>query len=112
MDWDRYKALCDRPDHWSRWMLDECADLLMRMNASPLAGLLRTVTAGVPLDKPADHRGPSATDMYRLELIPEQRAEIAVLIKNARRQGLTTTGGRDLGGFDEAWQEYVEFVGQ
>ena len=110
MDWASYKALCDRPDHWSRWMLDECADLLARVGETDLIAILESATESPPLAKPAGHRGPPETAMHRLNLAPEHRAQIAAAVRGAKARGLKTSRGRDLGGFDEAWQEYSGYM--
>ncbi len=111
MDWQTYKALCDRPDHWTRWMLEQCIDLLGQLERAELSSLLLNAVAQTPIDVPADHKGPAATHVIPLALTPVQRADILQAVMDAERLGLRTpqTAGRGLGGFIEAWREYVDF---
>jgi len=105
MDWARYKALCDAPEVFSRWMLEQTLELLG--DAHPAAALEATLR-GAPLEKPADHRGGAATDMFVLALpITEVRAVVeAVAHAVARGETTGATRQRGLGGFVEAWSEY------
>ncbi|CAN0537016.1 unnamed protein product [Scytosiphon promiscuus] len=43
MEWARYKALCDQPDVWSGWMLDQCAELFELQDEQALADRLRQI---------------------------------------------------------------------
>ena len=109
MDWPAYKRLCDRPDVWSRWMLEQTAALLADADLrARLAAHARTA----PLDKPSDHRGGSATDMFTLDLTPDEAERILAALESARSKGDTTiaTRARGLGGFVEAWAEYHRFL--
>jgi len=110
LDWSSYKRLCDRPDTWSRWMLQQTRELL----TGPLAEQLGAALAGRPIAKPEDHRGSNATDMFVLELSVASRLDILSVIESAQRAGLTTsaTVGRGLGGFLEAWREYAHWTNE
>ena len=52
MEWSTYKRLCDRPDYFSRWMLDQCNELLYLLERGELAGALARGTASEPLTMP------------------------------------------------------------
>lgn len=111
MDWETYKALCDRPDYWTRWMLEQCIDLVAQLERADLSDLLLTAAAAPSLDVPRDHKGPDATRVVQLSLTAAQRAAMLEAIIEAERLGLRTpqTAARGLGGFIEAWREYVSF---
>ena len=110
MDWDTYKALCDQPDVWSRWMLEQTAELLSTDPRDDVRALTSVVLAALdatPLDKPAGHKGGDATDMFQLVLDPETVNVVRHAVADAADTGRTSSGtaGRGLGGFVEAWQE-------
>jgi len=110
MDWNDYKALCDSPRTFSRWMLEQSIELL---NDSPhLADRLSRVLSGDSLDKPDDHRGGTLTDMFEVDLVAGDARAIHRTVVDAAKVGLTTSGtkARGLGGFAEAWEEYVVYV--
>ena len=108
MDWERYKQICDRPDVFSRWMLEQTRELLDASHAE----LLDSALAAPALDKPPDHRGGAATDMYELALEREAVIVISARVAAAVDRGLYTsaTRARGLGGFREAWMEYAAYV--
>lgn len=103
MDWQRYKALCDRPDVMSRWMLDETASLVPAALRPPLQAAITQT----PLPKPPDHKGGEQTDMFEVAL-DEFADEILAAVEAAVARGETTTQGRGLGGFVAAWRELKE----
>jgi len=105
LDWDRYKQLCDTPNVFSRWMLEQTGELL----ETDLALLIEQVLQDAPLPKPAEHRGGAATDMFVLTLTREDVSRICGFVTAAAQAGITTTAttGRGLGGFREAWDEYL-----
>jgi hypothetical protein len=107
MEWDRYKALCDRPDVMSRWMIEQTMELLTVAGRSDLAAQLDPVQRHA-LEKPEDHRGGSATDMFELDLDRTTVSQICVLVNAAVAAGVRTaaTATRGLGGFVEAWDEF------
>jgi hypothetical protein len=111
MDWPTYKRLCDQPDHWSRWMLEQCTDLLGQLQEDGLVGALQRALSGQALATPVDHQGGQAVQIYVLRLPLDQRREICRAIEQAVSAGLSTaqTKSRGLGGFVEAWQEYVAY---
>lgn len=108
MDWDRYKRLCDQPNVVSRWMLEQTLELV---EGEEIATVLEGALASKALSKPADHRGGQATDMLVLDLRPAQRATILRLVSAASDAGRVTskTTERGLGGFVEAWREYLNW---
>ncbi len=110
MDWVTYKSLCDRPDYWSGWMLEQSELLLSQLDEQRLVLALRESRAEQPLDVPDGFQGPHHARMYHLSLPPIIRAEVSYAIQQAVEQGLTTpdTADRGLGGFAEAWREFAE----
>jgi hypothetical protein len=108
LDWELYKTLCDRPDYWSRWMLEQTAFAV----APLLDEMLEAVTCGVSLEKPEDHIGGPEVDMFQLDISETFCLSITKAIELAYRQGRTTTGSinRDLSGFTEAWNEYLVWL--
>lgn len=110
MDWNDYKALCNSPRMFSRWMLEQSIKLLS--DEPRLADALARILRGVPLDKPADHRGGALTDMFEVALSSHEARGVHRVVANAVRAGRTTpaTEPRGLGGFAEAWLEYVCYV--
>lgn len=111
MRWATYKALCDRPDYWSRWMLEQCVDLFEQLEEPALVAKLTRVMQGQPLDTPPDHAGGRDVAMFRLDLSKAETLQAAAAVRRAIAEGLTTpaTQGRGLGGFLEAWQEYAAY---
>ncbi len=111
MDWDVYKALCDRPDHWTRWMLEQCIDLFEQLERAELSALLKDAAASEPLQTPADHTGPPASQVLHVDLDREVREAMLSAIQDAYARGMTTrqTERRGLGGFVEAWREYAAY---
>ena len=109
MDWERYKAICDTPDVCSRWLLEQTLELVDR---DDLAERLRADMARPPVEKPEDHRGDAATDMFAMTLSHAQVAALRERMERAAAAGETTsaTRGRGLGGFVEAWREHEQFL--
>lgn len=105
MDWNRYKQLCDLPNVFSRWMLEQTGELL----EDDLCRSIDRVLAGTPLEKPDDHRGGTVTDMFVLSLEREEVMRICRSVDAASAAGRRTsaTAGRGLGGFREAWTDYL-----
>ena len=113
MNWTTYKLLCDRPDYWSRWMLEQCCQLLVQLDESSLRLALEQALNSEPLLTPPDHTGVAATQMFHLQLSPALRQDLLAAIQQASELKLTTphTQARGLGGFVQAWQEYAGFEG-
>ena len=105
LDWECYKRVCDEPQVFSRWMLEQTRELV----DATLGARIDPVCLGAACDKPADHRGGAATDMFRLSLDVATVRAIHQAVTDAVARNLRTTGteGRGLGGFEEAWAEYL-----
>src|SRR5512139_877481 len=101
MDWPAYKRICDRPDVFSRWMIEQTCDLL---GDDGLRRSLAAVLNSTALPKPEDHRGGAATDMFVLGLRLDDVVSVELDIVRAVTEGRTTgaTRMRGLGGFGEA----------
>ncbi|MCZ6655781.1 MAG: hypothetical protein O7C67_00655 [Gammaproteobacteria bacterium] len=108
MDWNCYKQRCDKPEMWSRWMLNETIELVG--DQSHLAQTLEAVLREEPLAKPPGHRGGPETDMFELALDIADVDTIVAAVRQAVEHKATTSGGRGLGGFAEAWQEFQRHV--
>ena len=108
MDWDRYKQICDAPNVFSRWMLEQTREL----TCSAVAVELERILATRPVTKPTDHRGGAASDMFELELSAGQVSAIVVDVRSAAAHGRRSSGtmARGLGGFEAAWNEYAEYL--
>jgi len=108
LDWKCYKQICDTPSVFSRWMLEQ-THLLTESSFTPL---LEPILQTAPILKPDDHLGNAATDMFTLTLTIEQVQAISNAIDDAvaneRRTQATTRRG--LGGFSEAWADYVRYL--
>ena len=92
-------------------MLEQCVDLLEQQHLDSLATVLRDICMGAPVQTPADHKHHTATEMFKVQLSQEERSQVLHAIVRAKQQGLTTqqTQSRGLGGFEEAWAEYVNY---
>lgn len=110
MDWCEYKRLCDRPQLFSRWMIEQSMELVS--DHPQLSQLLRQTLISRPLDKPSDHRGGPATDMFVLRLEHRHAAAVYRRVQHATDTGQRTaaTSERGLGGFAAAWRDYVGFL--
>ena len=111
MEWDAYKELCDSPHVFSRWMLEQTIALGERAGEAVVGGL-EAVLEQPPVVKPDGHKGDARTDMFELDLAPAQVRRISKLVTASVDARATTpeTGKRGLGGFAEAWKEYMEFL--
>ena len=89
-------------------MLEQTLELV---EGEEIATVLVGALASKALTKPADHRGGEATDMFVLDLAAAQRATILRLVSAASDDGRVTskTTERGLGGFVEAWREYLDW---
>ena len=110
MDWKHYKARCEAPEVWSRWMLVQTMELVA--GHPRLVAELRRAMAAQPLAKPPGHKGGSATDMFELNLTAFQADTILAVVRQAAERGADTAGtrGRGLGGFVAAWLDYRRSV--
>ena len=101
IDWQRYKALCDRPDVLSRWMLEETATLLPGETRTAVLAIL----SGTPFPKPPDHKGGENTDMFAVDLSTDVVRSIVEVVLDAADRGLRTPRSTRIGGFATAWRE-------
>jgi hypothetical protein len=110
MGWDEYKRLCDRPDVWSRWMLAQTRELLVHAERDDLAQLL-DIGKRTPVPKPSGHKGDDTTDMFQIALTRADVAAITGIVTASAAAGERTqaTRARGLGGFVEAWSEYLRW---
>lgn len=109
MKWANYRELCDRGDVLSRYLLDCTIDLLSGADEALLAQRLTEVLSEQPLPKPLDHRAGAAADFFVVTIEVEAAQRIVEVVVAAREAGWRTASGRGLGGFEEAWQEYVDW---
>jgi len=110
MDWGEYKALCDRPDYWSAWMINQCTQLLEgsdHAGARDVSAVLRQDLLQPALSRPGDHKGSKDTWMYPVSLSKAQCDTLLETIRQAEHNGYRTpaTRRRGLGGFAEHCQE-------
>jgi len=110
VDWNEYKALCDSPHVFTRWMLEQTIELLE--SEPELAATLARTLEGTEIEKPSDHLGGAQTDMFEVTLSPGDARTLVRVIEESVRHGRTTasTRARGLGGFREAWQEYATYA--
>ena len=92
-------------------MLEQCIELFQQLDEHELSMALQQVLRTQPLATPEDHNGHPATEMFQLRLPQSLRAAAIAAVGLAVASGLTTSGtsGRGLGGFLEAWREYVDY---
>ena len=88
-------------------MLNVSAELVAELGRPDLALTMRKALEGPMLAKPLDHRGPAETDMFQLSMLPEQRIEVLALVRQAQENPPKVVSKRGMGGFVEAWQEFV-----
>ena len=112
MDWTTYRALCDRGDVVSRWLLEHTVLLLEGAGEAELARRLRAVPESVPpLPRPADHRGGPEADFFAADLDAGTVAAVAAVVRRlAAEPERRLPGGRGLGGMSEAWGEYAAWL--
>tara|TARA_B100000530_G_scaffold308911_1_gene234312 strand:- start:226 stop:522 length:297 start_codon:yes stop_codon:yes gene_type:complete len=89
-------------------MLEQSA----RAIAPLLDEIVEAVTCGVSLEKPEGHIGGPEADMFQLNISEAFCSSITKAIDLAYRRGTMTMGPikRDLSGFSEAWNEYLEWL--
>lgn len=109
VDWASYRETCDRGDVLSRYLLTGTIDLLAAAEEAMLAQRLQHILGEDPLTKPLGHRAGSAADFFVLKLELASARRILEVVRAARGAGQRTAAGRSLGGFAEAWQEYLDW---
>ncbi len=96
----------------SRWLLDQTAELLCNAGYPESAARLQRITRGDAICKPPGFRGGREADMFQCQLAPREVADIVNVVQAAVGAGAVTraTRERGLGGFLQAWAEYLAFV--
>lgn len=112
MDWPTYKALCDRGDVQSRFLLEETLVLLNRLPSDDLATVLVAELSTRPLPKPLDHRDQPLSDMFELCMTLQSANAIHDVVSSAEQSGADTprTRNRGLAGFTAAWSEVCDMI--
>lgn len=112
MDWGRYRALCDRADVMSRWLLERTASVLDGEGAHELAREVRAPLARLPLPRPQDHRGPDDLDMFSVRWSPVIVAALAAQLEDLYAAGglERALGLRGARGVVAAWREFAAFA--
>ena len=114
MDWQTYKQLCDQPDYWSAWMIDQCCQLLQASDVSEATAVDQTLRGDLSrpfLPQPPDHSGDVRTQMYQVTITQEQAQLLLGVIELAacKRAFSQDTQSRGLGGFAEACEELIQW---
>ena len=114
MDWQTYKRLCDQPDYWSAWMIDQCCQLLQASDVSEATAVDQTLRADLSrpfLPQPPDHSGDVRTQMFQVTITQEQAQLLLGVIDHAagKRAFSQDTQSRGLGGFAEACEELIQW---
>ena len=84
----------------------------MELLDGALRAELEAALRSSPITKPEDHKGGTATDMFQLTLASRQVSAVHERVAAAVAAGDRTsgTGKRGLGGFEEAWREYLDHL--
>lgn len=107
MEWDDYKHLCERPDHFSRWALEFTRSLAS--DPEDREALTRAL-AGLPLEKPESHRGGPETDYFQVNVAKHQCRRIVEQV-NAAAMIAEGRDKRRLTHLGVVWQEYLDWTG-
>jgi len=114
LDWATYKARCDHPRVFSRWMLTRTAQWV----EPPVAATLRAATQGPALPKPVDHKGGPDTDMFEVDLDGTLVASLLSSVERAAAGYVPAAGSTaghgapvppptgSLNAYVAAWREY------
>ena len=108
MEWDDYKRLCERPDHFSRWALELTRSLVSDSEDREMLG---RALADQPLEKPASHHGGPETDYFQVHVAKQQSRRIiekvtaATLVAEGREK-------RRLAHLGVVWREYEDWAWQ
>ena len=102
MDWGEYKALCDRPDYWSAWMINQCTQLLEgsdHAGARDVSAVLRAVAVprSSPPRRPVRASGAGARRTPRVRgdaTLPDAADERASRAAVRHRERSRACGGR------------------
>ena len=93
-------------------MLEQSCELLGRAGKAGLVRALDVIMATAPMEKPEDHKGGLATDMFELNLSGGEVGAVLEVVRHASMCGESTeeTRERGLAGFVEAWAECLTSV--
>ncbi len=103
-NWADYKVVCNRPDVFSREILDWT---ILHCGACDTARRLSEVLSGTPLERPPDSRTDPRSDMFVLTVTAVDvravlgRLASAVFVKTGRYHHATIV-----------WQDYLDFLNQ
>ena len=105
MEWSAYRQLCDSPNVFSRWALEQSKTQLN----TDLRDAIDAVLLKQHLEKPHGHKGDKRTDMFQLQLPPRAVNEIIECLNHAHELKKQTSGSviRDYTGLIKAWEEYA-----
>ena len=108
MDWDTYKELSHSPEFFTRWALETTS----RYVHGSLKGILIECARIQPLEKPADHKGGSETDVLRLDLDNATvRSIIDSLVDEAIKAKLEEGSAQpNFNPLIRSWEEYGEWL--
>ena len=82
MDPKTYKAICQRPDVFSRGELRETRGGLRAVSRSEVA-LISAILIGAPIEKPSKHAGGPETDYFKCDLTVEQVDQVVEALFDA-----------------------------
>lgn len=109
MDWTTYRALCDRGDVLSRFLLEHTARLLEEAGEGALGARLAAHLEHEALPRPPGHKAGAEADFFRVRLAVEH-AERVLGAVDAR----LAVPGHPLAGrrtaFVAAWREYRDWI--
>lgn len=107
MEWDEYKTICDHPSVLTRWLIEQT----LRVCDGDGASLLEAILGSVPIDKPSEHKGGAAIDMFKTSLKREDVTQIAVQVQSAVKTDKRTSGPveRDYSHIEKTWLEYLHW---
>lgn len=105
MEWAKYRELCDSPNVFSRWALEQT-----KLQVDPdLRRVFDQILISQYVEKPSDHKGDERTDMFVLELDRTAIREIIECLQSAESSNKKTRGSvvRGFDGLIKAWEEYL-----
>lgn len=107
MEWDEYKEICDHPTVLTRWLLEQT----LRVCDSECATLITKTLESAPITKPEEHKGGSATDMFKTSFVREDIAQITEQVRRAVKINQKTSGPvvRDYSHIEKTWSEYLHW---
>ena len=93
-------------------MLQECQWLFTAQNEADLAAQVGQALRGEAIPTPDDFKGGEQLQMFALDLsLSDGQKALAAVEKAVHAEQMTPgTAHRGLGGFVEAWREYVSYL--